>query len=168
MARGSRVAIVGGSGSIAAMARAAVQLQAGAGTDHPELLAFTSWDEVQRFAREDEGKDLAPFVRLVDAHGPVVILDACSRLAEEDGADLIVSTAHKAKGREWASVTVGDDFLVTRGEQDEARMPGRDELMLAYVTVTRARYSLNRGSLAFIDSLAPKVTGPETGLDDDE
>lgn len=151
--RGTRVALVGGGGQIAAMARAAAQLQAGGGTEHPELIAFSTWDEVVRYTKEDpSGSDLLPFVQMVTAHGPDAILRATERLSSEEGAELIVSTAHKAKGREWDSVRIGPDFKVPK----DGGVPPKDEMMLNYVAETRARFALQRGSLGAIDAIAPK------------
>jgi hypothetical protein len=56
-------------------------------------------------------------VELIDKHGVDVILDTVSRLSEDAGADITVSTAHKAKGREWSSVRIAED--VTEPEDPE-------------------------------------------------
>lgn len=65
---------------------------------------------------------------------------------DEDDSDIIVSTAHKAKGREWSKVRLMDDFLKSQArrqnqaEKHEAT-DGHDpaELRLFYVALTRAR-----------------------------
>ncbi|MBF6171113.1 UvrD-helicase domain-containing protein [Nocardia blacklockiae] len=66
--------------------------------------------------------------------------------------DVIISTAHKAKGLEWDSVRVGDDFKgpVTDPQSGELIMPSHEELCLAYVAVTRARRTLDPGGLAYV------------------
>ncbi|WP_216917389.1 UvrD-helicase domain-containing protein, partial [Nocardia noduli] len=66
--------------------------------------------------------------------------------------DVIVSTAHKAKGLEWDRVRIGDDF---RGPTEhpvtgKLILPAPEELRLAYVAVTRARTVLDPGSLAYV------------------
>ncbi|MGW1888630.1 hypothetical protein ACWCP0_42155, partial [Streptomyces sp. NPDC001970] len=53
---------------------------------------------------------LQPFVDLIDKHGTDKILTAVGQLDDEPQADVIVSTAHKAKGREWPTVKIADDF----------------------------------------------------------
>ncbi|MFG1709144.1 UvrD-helicase domain-containing protein [Nonomuraea sp. M3C6] len=154
MKNGSRVALVGGGKSIAALAEAAIQLKAGAGCSHPELYAFKTWGEVQDYCENEEaGSDLAPFVKLIDSHGADVVLDIVGRLTSEDRADLVLSTAHKAKGREWHHVKVADDFSEPKPKDDGS--PGmirREDAMLAYVTVTRAQYVLDNAGLAWIDN----------------
>lgn len=67
--------------------------------------------DLQDYAAYDPaGRDLQPLVDLVDTHGADVILAAVAHLAPEDQAEVAVSTAHKAKGREWAQVKIADDF----------------------------------------------------------
>jgi AAA domain/UvrD-like helicase C-terminal domain len=153
LAGGRRVALVGGGATIAKLARAAADLQDGRTTDHPELFAFTSWAEVQDYVRQDEaGADLAALVRMVDDHGTDAILDATRRLTEERAADVVVSTAHRAKGREWETVRIAGDFRQPKA--DENGVPGRvpkGEARLAYVAVTRPKGVLDRGGLEWID-----------------
>ncbi|GGK10829.1 DNA helicase [Pilimelia anulata] len=150
---GLKPGLVGGATAIRRMAEAAQALQAGKGTDHPELFMFKSWGEVQQYVRDDAGgRDLAVFVRLVDEHGPEDLITAAYRLADERTAPLVISTAHKAKGREWDTVTIADDFREPPCDKDGFRQPvRRDEAMLAYVSVSRAKARLDRGSLDWID-----------------
>jgi superfamily I DNA/RNA helicase len=144
--------------------------------DHPvhwtfarELLVeFTSWGEVQDYATYDPaGGDLQPFVDLVEAHGPDAILAAVDELTEEVHADVTVSTAHKAKGREWPVVRIADDFPPPR-DTDQDDTEGRPipepvngtDARLAYVAVTRARHHLDLGGLSWIDSYPSRNTSP--------
>lgn len=149
-----RVALVGGGDDMLRLAQAAVGLKAGIGTDHPELFAFHTWGEVQDYAENDAaGADLKVFVKLIDDHGPDAIIDTLQRLdGDERRADVIISTAHKAKGREWDAVKVATDFREPKPNEDGS--PGvvtREDAMLAYVTVTRAKLSLDRAGLAWVD-----------------
>ncbi|MEU5209329.1 UvrD-helicase domain-containing protein [Streptomyces sp. NPDC020742] len=156
---GRRVALVGGGDALRALARAARDLKAGKRTTHPELILFDTWGELQEYAEYDpSGRDLLPLVDLVDEHGVDVILQAVDQLAAEQGAEIVVSTAHKAKGREWASVRIGEDFEepIDPEETDENGdpLPGdidSAEARLAYVAVTRARHSLDLGGLSWIN-----------------
>jgi superfamily I DNA/RNA helicase len=144
---------VTGGGDIERLAKAAISLKQGRGTDHPELMAFQTWAEVQDYAANDPGgEDLAVLVDLIDEHTPEKLLTLTSQLVEERYADVVVSTVHKAKGREWESVEI-TDFRKPRQrpEDDELPLPPQDKMMLAYVAVTRAKLLLDRGPLAFID-----------------
>lgn len=154
MDKGVRVALVGGGTTIKKMAEAARDLQAGRHTDHPELFAFNSWAEVQDYveSEEDGARDLKVFVRLIDDHGPAALIAAANALTQEDRADLVVSTAHKAKGREWKRVKIGNDFRPPAADEDGNRgRLSRPEAMLAYVSVTRAQHVLDNGALSWID-----------------
>jgi N12 class adenine-specific DNA methylase len=154
---GRAVALVGGGGEIRQLATAAQELQDSGHTSHPELMAFASWSDVRDYAENDEsGADLATFVRLIDNHGPAAVISAIASLREEDRAEVTVSTAHKAKGREWRRVRIAGDFREPKPDEQTGG-PGkipRPDAMLAYVAVTRARELLDRGSLTWIDNYA--------------
>ncbi|MGH3737124.1 MAG: UvrD-helicase domain-containing protein [Micromonosporaceae bacterium] len=156
---GQRAALVGGGGAIKRLAQAAITLKAGLGTDHPELFAFRTWGELQEYVEHDAaGADLKVFVRLVDTHGPDVIIATMDQLSDESSADVVVSTAHKAKGREWDSVRIAGDFQEPKQPENEPRPKIPDaEAMLAYVAVTRARLTLDRTGLSWVDSWLPGV-----------
>jgi len=116
------------------------------------LVAFTSWDQLRSYVQQEaSGSDLKTFVRLIDDVGPKEVIAATNRLVEEPYADVILSTAHKAKGREWDSIQIAEDF--TAPKDDEMGDPGpirRPDAMLAYVAVTRAKQVLDRQGLAWI------------------
>jgi len=126
------------------MARAAQDLKNGSRTDHPDLAAFESWAQVQEYVHEDAAAaDLRVLVQLVDQYGVPTILDVAGAVVEESGADLVVSTAHKAKGREWPSVRIAPDFRPPKdGEDLDA-----PEARLSYVAVTRAKLALDDSAL---------------------
>ncbi len=153
IAAGQRAALVGGGDDMRRLAEAAVDLKAGRGTSHPELFAFRTWAEVQDHAENDPGgSDLKVFVNLVDKHGPDVIIDTLSRLTrDESRADVVISTAHKAKGREWRSVQIATDFREPKetedGKQGQIQRP---EMMLSYVAVTRAKLALDPAGVAWV------------------
>ncbi|MFJ7593371.1 UvrD-helicase domain-containing protein [Streptomyces sp. NPDC097617] len=155
---GSRVALTGGGDSLRSLALAARDLKNGRPTSHPELLLFSSWGELQDYAAYDPaGADLQPFVDLIDTHTPDALLVAVSQLVDEQHAKVTVSTAHKAKGREWPTVQIGNDFKPPK-DAEESDAQGRPvpgpiddaEARLAYVAVTRARSCLDLGGLAWI------------------
>jgi len=144
---------VAGGGEIERLAKAAISLKQGRGTDHPELMAFQSWSEVRDYAENDPGgEDLLVLVELIDEHTPEKILAMCAQLVEERYAAVVVSTAHKAKGREWESVQIADFRKPRKApDEDEAPPPSPEQMMLAYVAVTRAKVLLDRGPLSFVD-----------------
>ncbi|CAM5585552.1 ATP-dependent DNA helicase Rep [Streptomyces alboniger] len=158
MTAGCRVALAAGGDSLRTLALAARDLKEGRHTTHPELLLFPSWGELQDYAAHDPaGRDLQPLVDLVDTHGTDAILTAVAQLAPEQHAQVTVSTAHKAKGREWPRVKIADDFTPPQDsdQHDDAgqAVPGPiddGEARLAYVAVTRTRTRLDLGGLSWI------------------
>ena len=91
--------------------------------------------------------------------------------------DVVITTAHTAKGLEWNRVRIGDDYWgpkmdpLTGGKM----MPKPEELRLAYVAVTRAKKTLDPGSLEWIfletsesdeSPDAPKAVSPEADAGD--
>ncbi|MGW4936428.1 UvrD-helicase domain-containing protein [Streptomyces sp. NPDC004166] len=159
MTDGHRVALAGGGEGLRALALAARDLKEGRRTAHPELVLFPTWGELQDYAAHDPaGRDLQPLVDLVDKHGTDAILTAVAGLALEQHAEVTVSTAHKAKGREWACVRIADDFTPPRDSDRKDDMgraiPGPiedSEARLAYVAVTRTRQRLDMYGLSWID-----------------
>ncbi|MFF5992887.1 UvrD-helicase domain-containing protein [Prauserella flavalba] len=156
---GRRVALVGSGTTLEALAKAARDLKEGKRTTHPELLLFSTWGEVQDYAEYDpDGRDLLPLVEVIDEHGVDVVLDTLSQLSDEAAAEVTVSTVHKAKGREWSSVRIAEDFTEPQDpdncDPEGEPLPGPiepGEARLAYVAVTRAQHRLDLGGLSWIN-----------------
>jgi len=162
-----RVALVGGGEDMVGLAEAARRLRAGEPAGHPELVAFADWAEVQDYAEHDPGgSDLAVAVRLIDRHGPEAIIAAVRSCVPEAEAELTISTAHRAKGREWNQVLVAGDFKEPKADPVTGQ-PGAiraDEVMLAYVTVTRAMTRLDNTGLAWVHT-HPAASTPTRGTE---
>jgi len=146
LALGRKAHLVGGTGAIVSFAKAALALQNGRSSQHPELGMFASWDAVCQYVEEEEqGADLKLMVKLVNEFGAQAILDALEDSADEratkspswDG--VVISTAHKSKGLQWSSVQIAGDFKAPRGDGDLSP----SELRLAYVAATRAQHELD-------------------------
>jgi len=91
---------------------------------------------VQDYVDNDpQGSDLAGMVKLIDDHGVDVVLETVANSTPEHEADVVVSTAHKSKGREWPSVRIASDFPIEIREDAERR--------LMYVAATRAQVALD-------------------------
>lgn len=140
---GRRPHLMGGGYEVVSFARAARDLQNGRSTEHRDLACFGSWGEVQEYVDQDaQGEDLRLMVKLVDEFGVQTILDALDNMVPESAADVVICTAHKAKGREWRSVQLAGDF--NRVDRDGAvRFPAPEELRLLYVAATRAQIDLD-------------------------
>lgn len=148
------VAFAGGGKQIRELAECAKSLKQSGWTWHPELAAFRSWGQVQSYVEDDHGgQDLKAFVGLIDTYGPDSIIEAVDACTDERRADVVVSTAHKGKGREWDRVRIADDFPPPREDRLGRTVLDPAEGMLAYVAVTRARRVLDREGLEWVDRL---------------
>jgi hypothetical protein len=134
--------LLGGGTEAVAWVEGAKCLQGGQPTYHPDLACFASWREVQEVAKTCEGEDLALMAKLVDKFGCGKILNALQAMPVEKAADLVISTAHKPKGREWSSVKLASDF-------PEAVDCDDADLRLLYVALTRAKLKLDVSECPF-------------------
>lgn len=138
--------LVGGKSDLMDMLRGVVDLKEGRPSDVRDFFGFANWQEVVEFAKSDEGAHLLTFVNLVESRGERKLMWALNRTVDEEGADVTISTAHKAKGREWKSVRLMDDFLRSQPNKKKpnTEQPGHDpaELRLFYVAFTRAREAI--------------------------
>ena len=150
LAEGKRVALVGGANDLLSLVRGSIKLMAGQRSEHHTLRAFANWDAVREYVndtREHAPTELKLFVKLVDEYGPEVLIDTLGRIVKEEVAEVTVSTAHKAKGREWDSVRIASDFP----QPKEGEPISKEAAMLNYVAVTRARLTLDNLGLAWVD-----------------
>ncbi|MFC0039581.1 UvrD-helicase domain-containing protein [Actinomadura rayongensis] len=173
LSAGRRVALAGGGNELIDVAKAAQTLKEGGRTRHPDFEQFETWQDVlDHVEQHPEDKGLATFVALIERKSPEGLLRLLGELIPEDAQDaagdtkLVVSTAHKAKGREWPNVVIADDFrgpqTVTDEDGNETTvLPEPEELRLSYVTVTRAQNSLDLGSLAWIKDHPAQPQQPE-------
>lgn len=149
--RGRTFAIVGGTQAIRKFAEAAEQLMRGERAAwHADLGAFARWADVVQYVK-DEGSDIGTLVRMVEAYGADTLYEVCDNARDEGEADVVLSTAHKAKGREWDRVLIGGDFAPS--EDRERSGLSRSEAMLMYVAVTRAKLALDASALAWARGL---------------
>ena len=134
---GRRPYVCGGTEAIKRLLSDVYALKAGRPAVSPEFFGFQNWSEVVEFANCEEGQDLRTFVQLVQQNGEGKLWTAVNKaVANEHHADVILSTAHKAKGREWNAVRLADDFVSGRlGPDPDAE----SEVRLFYVAMTRAK-----------------------------
>jgi hypothetical protein len=133
--------VIGGTDELKRMLSDVFELKENKPGTSPEFFGFQNWTEVIDFSGTEEGEDLKTFVQLVEQHGERRIWKAISSAsANEQQADVILSTAHKAKGREWDSVRLAPDFLSSKAKEGG---PTADaEVRLFYVAMTRAKQLL--------------------------
>jgi superfamily I DNA/RNA helicase len=142
------VSIIGRPEELIGFAEACQKLMTGGRTGHPELAPFLNWEGVRDFVEEypDEAQDIKTMVRLVDSFGTERLISSLHDVVTEKQADVVVSTAHRAKGREWNDVRLQGDFLHADDMDSE-------DLRLAYVAITRAKRTLDMTSW---DTISPR------------
>jgi hypothetical protein len=155
--QGLKVAFPKGAGELLSLVKAARDLKAGRPCEHPDLLAFTTWGQVQDFVEtEPDGEDLKQFVDLVDEYGVDDLAGILSQIGDRSkgsDADITISTIHGAKGLEWGTVLIADDFREPKKDPerpDEEPVIPAETLRLIYVALTRAQLVLNPHGVEWI------------------
>jgi len=151
--QGRRVGLVGGVGDALAQLRAARELKHGRPSAHPDFAAFRTWDEFEARA-ESHGAPLLRLCRRVDLDQAIDALQRLGRV-EESRAELVVTTAHKSKGREWGRVRLADEF---RHPDGKGYSP--EEANLLYVAITRAKDCLDIDDCEAARKAAGKASNP--------
>jgi hypothetical protein len=149
--------VIGGTAELEQLVKDVFSLKEGKPGKRPELFGFRDWSEVIVFSQTEEGAELRMFVQLVLQHGEKALYKAVkSAVEDESQADVVISTTHKAKGREWESVRIAADFA-SSASQDNQPLP-EEEVRLFYVAMTRAKNRLivDRETLEFFQSNAWK------------
>ncbi len=155
--------IVGGTEEMKALLHDVDKLQKGVPGSLPEFFGFTNWRQVVEYAQRPEGESLNQFVNLVEQMGRGALWRAVLSVEpDESKADVAISTAHKAKGREWESVRLSEDF--SSAENDSGKIP-YSEARLFYVALTRAKNRLVVDPVlldAFSSKLSPDAKNTKT------
>jgi superfamily I DNA/RNA helicase len=145
---GRKTALVGNIKALQSLMFGLSALSKGQRPRHPDLVAFETWDDLAQAVKdEDASSDLAIAFQLADRYTAKVVLDVIPQLVAESDADLVVSTAHKSKGRQWSRVRIHDDFARKVDKRGNPLPVTRQWGNLAYVAVTRAQHVLDAGPL---------------------
>ncbi len=145
-----KVHVVGGTKEMVSVLNDLSNLYSGTIAKGSELAGFADWDELKSFADTPLGSSYAPLVNIVERlRGSVggIIAGLRKNETRPEKADFILSTAHKAKGAQWGSVKLSEEFQNvwdaaavkdTRTQQEFYVLPDHEELALQYVAATRA------------------------------
>ncbi|XAI97096.1 putative DNA helicase [Dolichospermum phage Dfl-JY45] len=157
--------IVGGTADLVRLLDSVNALQDNRKPTAAELTGFRDWDEVVTYAKTPPGKDLAVLVNLVEEYSEPELRKMVNQVPkdptdrDEENADVILTTAHKSKGREWDHVRLTDDFVGVTVEDIQGPKPKNsrwepEQSRLLYVAVTRAQKTLDvSGCSAFLAHL---------------
>lgn len=123
---------------------------------HPDIKAYDDWDSLVEESKYD--LELARYVKLVNEQGADV-LALCDQLetkgeVSEKQADVVLVTAHKAKGLEYTQVKLANDYSRLKIEADinhQLTINGpREEVNVLYVAATRAERRMELNDVAQI------------------
>ncbi len=101
-----------------------------------DFFGFSDWYEVLSYIEEYPKCDLVPVVTLIENHGASYLKDIISKILMTSDTDCLVTTAHKAKGLEFNSVQLCDDYFWKEKANEPLMIPA--EARLLYVACTRA------------------------------
>ncbi|GFU27898.1 f-box DNA helicase 1 [Trichonephila clavipes] len=111
------------------------------------IAKFKSYKDLTSYARQVDDNDLLAKLDIVNQHGSRIpefvniIKEKCSHTMAL--ANVIFSTAHKAKGLEFDTVCLTDDYPVAPGiDYRRRRVVDLEETNILYVALTRAKRSL--------------------------
>lgn len=122
----------------ASLARAAEALLDGRPSPSPILAGFRNWAAFMEWAEVHSASEMAPLARLVEQFGADALRRVEAAALPLDSAQVIVTTAHQAKGLEWDQVRIGADFAARPDTEEERRT--------LFVALTRARQRIDPGS----------------------
>ncbi len=137
-----RCHVVGGIRDLVALLKEVANLKQGIPSRHPEFFGFEDWHDVVSFCEESPANPLTVLVKLVGRFGEQRLIDLLKRTATDEAtAQMLVSTAHKSKGREWDRVKLHEGFDGPYLQEDPESIDP-SEIRLLYVAMARARTHL--------------------------
>ena len=134
------VYILGGTQALTYLINSIHQLKIKGYSNHPDLFLFSNYTDLKEYANSPMGGDLKPVLKLIDTYSReklLNILEATCQTPEE--ADVTITTCHKAKGLEWPTVRLANDFKVPSDDG----IPTTEETNILYVAASRALHHLD-------------------------
>ncbi|WP_217127041.1 UvrD-helicase domain-containing protein [Hydrogenophilus thiooxidans] len=108
------------------------------------LRKFKSYSDYKEQAEREDDQEKQAICRLVEKYGKDLpqLVESLERTVSKQG--VVLTTAHKSKGAEWAEVMLADDFpsLINLRSTSKLNAISDQEANLYYVAVTRAQRTL--------------------------
>lgn len=118
----------------------AKKLKANIPVDSGDLMGFQSWFHLIEYIEQSDDANLKTMVKIIDEYGPEQIESLINKSVNIQ-SNILITTAHKAKGLEFDRVSIEDDFQY-KIIGNELQM-AREEARLIYVALTRAQRFLH-------------------------
>lgn len=106
------------------------------GVKHDEITPYNTWKELE------EDNSLPLITSVVNKNMHYTILGVLNGYVNSTKPEVIFTTAHKSKGREWDVVMIADDFKSCYNDKGEWIGLSAEERNLLYVAATRAKKTL--------------------------
>jgi len=113
---------------------------------HEEVVPYPSWRHLMEELEHLSGGDLPRIAKLVAENQHTRVLQALANYKKPRDPDLILTTAHKSKGREFDIVVLASDFPDVFDKDGEFVGLEDAEANLLYVALTRAKFYLIRNT----------------------
>jgi len=157
-------AIVGGADALIELLESGFALYKGRideVRDHT-LRIFETWQNFSEYVASTSDGEMSMLYKLIQNEGdkiPGVIIALKTKLVPESQAHVVLSTAHKSKGREFNQVILADDYPGLYDNRGVLDIVG-DELNLLYVAATRAKIAMNINSAVREAMNGPRLASP--------
>ena len=146
-----KIHVVGGTREILDLAKSGYALYQKdlENVTHSKIRSFKSWDKMIEFKEKFDDPDISFLARIIEKNGDqfskIISKIENAKYVQEENATVIFSTIHKAKGREWNNVNIGDDFTLFFSDDglQELIKEQSEEFNLLYVAITRAKHTLS-------------------------
>jgi len=143
--------ISGGTGDLTALIHDVELMQSGQpAISESDFFGFKNWFDLVNYSCTNEGSSHRTKVQIIEKYNIQNLKRMIQQAsAMQETADVVLTTAHKSKGKEWDHVEVCDDFATdSRVENLQMRSysfdhPLVEEITLLYVALTRAKLTLN-------------------------
>lgn len=113
---------------------------------HPLTNVFEHWYLLESFAESAMDNDLKLCIKIVTENHKTLEEDlkviSKNNLPREKNPQVILSTTHKIKGRDWDNVALAEDFSYIFDNLSKDDEKYDDELQVLYVAITRAKNKL--------------------------
>lgn len=133
---------------------------------HEDITCFETWQELETEAKHKG--ELQRIVGIIKNGSVLRYLKVLETHYNTDSPQIVMTTAHKAKGREWDNVLLSDDFPSPFDSKGKWVGLEDAERNLLYVAITRAKKRLCYNSavedMLSIGEISKNVTNSNTGI----
>ncbi|RNC76633.1 hypothetical protein DA717_14880, partial [Piscirickettsiaceae bacterium NZ-RLO2] len=123
-----------------------------------KIKLYQTWQNLVDEASLTGDRELKGIIKFILEHDEysLEVIEKIKEAVEmdENKANVILSTAHKAKGRQWSQVLIHSDF-------EDSKSCNGEELNLWYVAVTRAMHTLDLSEISKQEDLEKPKSQPK-------